>query len=134
MADQCTIKMCRIKSSMSLFVKPEILVSPSCNKNVKCRKTKGTKMATCKTLAKGDVEVPGYSEPVFARQYKSHKRGDATFYNNRRGGKATVYSDTLELWPSGADKPRQCKSAATLNKALVKLFTDADKAFAAAQS
>lgn len=71
----------------------------------------------CKTIDKGDCEIPGVEGPVFFRKYESHKRGPAIFFNNRRGGKATVYEQERVLWPSGG-KPKTYKTDAGLQKAL----------------
>lgn len=76
-------------------------------------------MAKCETVEKGNVNIDGIGE-VFRRVYVPHdteKRGSvAHFYNNRQGGKATVYPETRRMFVNGVE--RRFNKDATMWKAL----------------
>jgi hypothetical protein len=72
----------------------------------------------CETLEKGDITIDGVNEPVFCRKYKSHQRGEAHFYNNRKGVKVTVYPEVRRMFVNGEE--RRFNKDATLQAALVK--------------
>lgn len=65
-------------------------------------------MAKCETIEKGDVQIEGVDGEVFRRVYVPHdteKRGAvAHFYNNRKGGKATVYPETRKMFVGGTER------------------------------
>jgi hypothetical protein len=77
-------------------------------------------MAKCATIEKGDVELEGIDGPVFRRVYESHQRGVAHFYNNRKGGKATVYPEQRKMFVNGEE--RRFNKDATMHAALVKVM------------
>jgi hypothetical protein len=81
-------------------------------------------MAKCKTVSKGEVEVEGVEGTVFHRMYESHQRGPAIFFNNRRGGKVTVYPEAKSLFDNRV-KPaveRKFKSEKRLNAAVIEIL------------
>lgn len=81
-------------------------------------------MAKCKTIAKGEVEVEGVEGTVYHRMYQSHERGPAIFFNNRKGGKVTVYPEHKTLFDN-REKPgieRKFKSERKLNEAVVEIL------------